>query len=45
MVVARMRIFVSTWTYTYDNSDIYPEGTYGGVNTQGGRVTYTAATP
>jgi hypothetical protein len=35
----------STWTYTYDNSDIYPEGTYGGVNTQGGRVTYTAATP
>ncbi len=35
----------STWTYSYDNSTVYPEGTYGGVNTQGGRVTYTAATP
>jgi hypothetical protein len=35
----------SSWTYTYDNSTVYPEGTYGGVDTQGGRVTYTAATP
>ena len=35
----------STWTYSYDNSSVYPEGTYGGVNTQGGRVTYTAAAP
>ncbi len=35
----------TTWTYSYDNSTVYPEGTYGGVNTQGGRVTYTAATP
>lgn len=35
----------TTWTYSYDNSTVYPEGTYGGLNTQGGRVTYTAATP
>jgi hypothetical protein len=41
----RVTVRNSTWTYTYDNTDIYPEGTYGGVNTQGGRVTYTAATP
>jgi hypothetical protein len=41
----RVTVRNSTWTYSYDNSDIYPEGTYGGVNTQGGRVTYTAATP
>ena len=34
-----------SWSYAYDNSTDYPEGTYGGVNTQGGRVTYTAATP
>ena len=34
-----------SWTYTYDNTEVYPEGTYGGENTQGGRVTYTAATP
>ncbi len=33
------------WTYTYDNTAVYGAGTYGGVNTQGGRVTYTAAIP
>ena len=33
------------WTYTYDNTAVYPAGTYGGINTQGGRVTYTATTP
>lgn len=33
----------ATWTYTYDNSAIYPAGTYGGVNVNNGRVTYTAA--
>ena len=33
------------WTYTYDNTAVYPAGTYGGVNTQGGRVTYTATAP
>jgi len=35
----------ATWTYTYDNSAVYPSGVYGGVNTNGGRVTYTASTP
>jgi hypothetical protein len=35
----------ATWTYTYDNSALYNSGVYGGVNTNGGRVTYTAASP
>lgn len=34
-----------SWTYTYANTDVYPEGTYGGINTKGGRVTYTAVAP
>jgi hypothetical protein len=42
---AKVTILTESWTYTYDNTQVYPEGTYGGVNTQGGRVTYTAATP
>ncbi len=33
------------WTYTYDNSAVYPAGTYGGISTRGGRVTYTASNP
>jgi hypothetical protein len=33
-----------TWTYTYDNTDVYPAGDYGG-SANGGRVTYTAASP
>jgi hypothetical protein len=33
------------WTYTYDNTAVYPAGTYGGINTRGGRVTYTATAP
>ena len=33
-----------TWTYTYDNTDVYPAGDYGG-NANGGRVPYTAASP
>ena len=41
----RVTTLTESWTYTYDNTTVYPEGTYGGVNTQGGRVTYTAATP
>jgi len=32
----------AVWTYTYLNDDIVPAGTYGGVNAQNGRVTYTA---
>jgi hypothetical protein len=31
------------WTYTFNNSALYASGTYGGVNTNNGRVTYTAA--
>ena len=33
-----------TWTYTYDNSTLYPAGTYG-TSANGGRVTYTATSP
>jgi hypothetical protein len=35
----------ATWTYTFDNSTVYNSGVYGGVNTNGGRVTYTASVP
>ena len=33
------------WTFTYKNQNIVAPGTYGGVNTNGGRVTYTASMP
>jgi hypothetical protein len=33
------------WAYTYANATNPPAGTYGGVNTNGGRVTYTASLP
>ncbi|HTO44843.1 MAG TPA: hypothetical protein VML56_12270 [Burkholderiales bacterium] len=33
------------WTYTYSNSAVVPAGTYGGVNTNNSRVTYTATMP
>jgi hypothetical protein len=33
------------WTYKYANTLVPPAGTYGGVNVNGGRVTYTAALP
>lgn len=33
------------WTYSYTNSAIVAPGTYGGVNTNNGRVTYTASMP
>lgn len=33
------------WTYTYANTAEVPQGTYGGVNTNGSRVTYTASMP
>lgn len=33
------------WTYTYANTVTPPAGTYGGVNTNGSRVTYTATMP
>lgn len=33
------------WTFSYANSNTYAAGTYGGANTNNGRVTYTAAMP
>lgn len=33
------------WTYSYLNNNVVAPGTYGGVNTNGGRVTYTASMP
>lgn len=33
------------WTFTYANNAVVAPGTYGGVNTQNGRVTYTASMP
>lgn len=35
----------AVWTYAFDNSTVYSSGVYGGVNTNGGRVTYTASAP
>ncbi len=34
-----------TWTFAYDNSTTYAAGTYGGVNTNHSRITYTASLP
>lgn len=33
------------WTFSYLNQDVLAAGTYGGVNAQAGRVTYTATMP
>jgi hypothetical protein len=33
------------WAYKYANATTPPAGTYGGINTNGGRVTYTASVP
>ena len=33
------------WTYKYLNTAVEPPGTYGGVNAQNSRVTYTASMP
>jgi len=33
------------WTFAYANAAMVPSGTYGGVNTNGGRVVYTATMP
>ena len=35
----------ATWTYSYANTDVVESGTYGGVNTNNSRVTYTASLP
>jgi hypothetical protein len=41
--VAKVTNVGSQWTYTYLNAATVPAGTYGGVNTNNGRVTYTAS--
>ncbi len=33
------------WTFTYANTAVVPQGTYGGVNTNNSRVVYTATMP
>jgi len=33
------------WTYTYTNAAVVAPGTYGGINTNNSRVTYTASMP
>jgi hypothetical protein len=33
------------WTYSYANTNVVAPGTYGGVNTNNSRVTYTASMP
>lgn len=35
----------ATWTYSYLNNQVMAPGTYGGTNTNNGRVTYTATMP
>ncbi len=35
----------ASWTYSYLNNAVVASGTYGGVNVNGGRVTYTASMP
>lgn len=35
----------ATWTYSYANSAVIESGTYGGVNANNSRVTYTASLP
>jgi hypothetical protein len=35
----------ATWKFTYLNSNVVAAGTYGGINTNQSRVTYTAAIP
>jgi hypothetical protein len=41
--VAKVTNVGSQWTYTYLNAATVPAGTYGGVNVNNGRVTYTAS--
>lgn len=35
----------ANWTFSYANTAVVPAGTYGGVNVNNGRVTYTATAP
>ena len=41
--VAKVTNVGSTWTFAYKNTNTVPAGTYGGVNTNNSRVTYTAS--
>ena len=41
--VAKVTNVGSTWTYTYKNTNTVPAGTYGGINANNSRVTYTAS--
>jgi len=44
-VVGKITQLDAKWAYTYANNTVPVAGTYGGVNVNGGRVTYTAALP
>ena len=44
-VSAKVTNLDAKWTFTYKNTIVAAAGTYGGINTNGGRVTYTAAMP
>lgn len=35
----------ANWSFAYSNTDVVGAGSYGGVNTNNGRVTYTASLP
>jgi len=35
----------ANWTFAYDNTNVVGAGTYGGIATNNGRVTYTATLP
>jgi hypothetical protein len=40
--VSKIVQYEGSWTYTFLNTAAFPKGTYGGVNTDNGRVLYTA---
>ena len=42
---SKVTILDARWTFTYLNQDVVPSGTYGGVNTQNGRVVYAVSMP
>lgn len=44
-VGARVINRTANWTFAYSNTNFVGSGTYGGVNVNNGRVTYTAALP
>lgn len=44
-VGSKVTILDASWTFTYLNENVVPSGTYGGVNTQNGRVAYGVSMP